>query len=252
MEPNRDKENPEQPLPDREKPDLVPEDGQNTTDADQTGSEQDDSPDRPRDDGQPAPPPPDASPEPANSKKSILPVYSRRELAWLGALGIALLLIFILSLRLFFRDVNTTTPDEVNFPVEGTNVVVKKAETFWRKVDREKDSGVQLTTQFIPAADITLKSSKSGSLRFFFESPEGERVGDPVTLTFSNGKFDGSGDAAASIHATGGLEDLGDYNEYLTEKVHFWYLIITEGAGLEAEGSSYEQIIRMPISPKRR
>ena len=170
----------------------------------------------------------------------------------LGNLGLVLLLIAILSLRLFFRDVNTTTPDEVNFPVEGTNVVVRKVETFWRKVDREKDLGVQLSTQFIPAADITLKSSKSGSLRFFFESPEGDRVGDPVTLTFSNGKFDGSGDAAASIHATGGLEDLGDYNEYLTEKVHFWYLIITEGAGLEAEGSSYEQIIRMPISPKRR
>ena len=202
--------------------------------------------------GEPANPSPKTHPGAPAEKKRILPQYSRRELAWLRALGIALLLIIILALSLFFRDVNTSTPDKVDFPVEGSNVVVRKIETFWRKVDREKDLGVQLSAKFIPSADVTLKSSQSGSLRFFFENPEGDRVGDPVTVSFSGNKFDESRDSTMNIHATGGLEDLGDYNEYLTEKVHFWHLIVMEGSGLEAEGSSYEEIIRMRISPRRR
>ena len=252
MEAKPDKDNPEQPRPDPESPDLGPETAENTPDADKSEALQDRPPGPDALHQEQTGPTPKNKPASAGNQNSVLPRYSRREVIWLAALGLALLLIVILSLQLFFRDVNTTIPDDVDFPVEGKNVVVKKIDTFWRKVDRERDVGVQLKAKFIPAAEVTLKSSGSGSLRFFFENPEGERIGDPVTLAFSDGKFEDSEGATTGLHSTGGLEDLGAYNEYLTEKVHFWHLIVMEGTGLQADGSSYEEIIRMRISPKRR
>ena len=160
--------------------------------------------------------------------------------------------VLIIALRLFFNDINTSSTDDVDFPVKGDNVVIKKIKTYWRETDREKDITVQLNTKFIPAAEVMLKSSDEGSLRFFFENPDGDLVGDPVTLTFSGGNFRETGGKKADIHATGGFDDLGDYNEYLTEKVHFWHLIVWEGAGLQPAGSDFEEIMRMRVSPRRR
>ncbi|MBI22200.1 MAG: hypothetical protein CMN05_01195 [Roseibacillus sp.] len=183
---------------------------------------------------------------------SFLPKFSRNDFLWLGALLLALVGVMIIALRLFFNDINTKSTDDVDFPVKGDNVVIKKIDTYWRKTDREKDTGVQLNTKFIPAAEVLLKSSEEGSLRFFFENPEGDLVGDPVTLTFSGGNFRETGEKNADIHATGGFEDLGDYNEYLTEKVHFWHLIVMEGPGLQPGGSDFKEIMRMRVSPRRR
>ena len=189
---------------------------------------------------------------PEEKAPSILPKYSRADFLWLSALGLALVGVISIALRLFFNDINTSLTDDVDFPVKGDNVVIKKIETYWRETDREKDTSVQLNTKFIPAAEVMLKSSEEGSLRFFFENPEGDLVGDPVTLTFSGGNFRETGEKKAGFHATGGFEDLGDYNEYLTEKIHFWHLIVVEGSGLQPGGSDFKEIMRMRVSPRRR
>jgi hypothetical protein len=189
---------------------------------------------------------------PEEKAPSILPKYSRTDFLWLSALGLALVGVISIALRLFFNDINTSLTDDVDFPVKGDNVVIKKIETYWREIDREKDTSVQLNTKFIPAAEVMLKSSEEGSLRFFFENPEGDLVGDSVTLTFSGGNFHETGEKKAGIHATGGFEDLGDYNEYLTEKIHFWHLIVVEGSGLQPGGSDFKEIMRMRVSPRRR
>lgn len=205
---------------------------------------------------EPAPAPEKASSPPVpdrdSESESFLPSFTRKEVLWLGALGVAVLGIIIYSVSLFFGDINTSTPDQVDFPVKGDNLVIREIETYWRKPDRETDLGVRLSTKFIPAADIELKESGSGALRFFFEDPEGDRVGDSVTLAFSGGSFDKSGRETASLYGTSGLVDIGDYNDYLTQKVHFWYLIVMEGPDLRAKGSEFKEILRIRISPKRR
>lgn len=199
-------------------------------------------------DSKPAPAPPKATEE----SDSILPRFSRKDLIWLGVLGAAVLGIAVYAVNLFFGDINTSTPDKVHFPVKGENLVIRKIETYWRKPDRDSDLGVRLSAEFIPAADITLKSSDSGALRFFFANPEGDRIGDSVTLSFSGGSFETSGSETATFNGTGGFEDVGDYNDYLTEKVHFWHLVVMEGPSRNAEGSEFKEILKMRISPKRR
>ena len=183
---------------------------------------------------------------------NLIPGYSRRDIIWLSSLGLAIIAVAIIALDLFFDNINTSTKSAVDFPVRGESLVISKIETYWRKVDREEDIGVQLDINFIPAAQITLKSSGVGSLRFFFENPKGDIVGDSVTRSFSGGVFSDTGKDTASIHSTGGFADLGDYNDYLTEPVHFWSLVVKEGAGAQPEGKDFNEIVRIRVYPKRR
>ncbi len=240
MEPTPDKDKTDHPQPDPKMGDPGPGEDQFVA---ETG---DPMPEEPLD----APPSLESTPEEA--APSILPKYSRTDILWLSGLGLALVGVMIIALRIFLTDINTSSTDDVDFPVKGDKVVIKNIRTYWRETDREKDITVQLNTKFIPAAEVMLKSSDEGSLRFFFENPEGDLVGDPITLTFSDGNFGETGETKADIHATGGFEDLGDYNEYLTEKVHFWHLIVWEGSGLQPKRSDFKEIMRMRVSPRRR
>lgn len=268
MEPRPDKEDPDTSPSDRDSGDFAPEErdigaGDDMEDGEKlvpdekenSGEEPEDKDydpldedleDDPEDVPEESPPAPEAAPYGEGPK------FSRKDLIWLGVLGVAVLVVMIYAVSLFFGDVNTSTPDNVDFPVKGESVVIRKIDTYWRKPDREVDLGVRLKAKFIPAAEVQLKSSNSGSLRFFFENPQGERIGDPVTLAFSGGSFDKSGGESAHFHSTSGFEDVGAYNDYLTEKVHFWYLVVLEGPGLHAEGSDYKKLLRIRISPKRR
>jgi hypothetical protein len=275
MEPSSDKEDPKIPPSQRalgklgqDERDIWPSDEDEPEEKDELEGELEDKDYDPLDDdldeemapegvpAEPAPAPekaaPSPVPDPGSESKAFLPSFTRKEVLWLGALGVAVLGIIIYSVSLFFSAINTSTPDQVDFPVKGDNLVIREIETYWRKPDRETDLGVRLSAKFIPAADIELKESGSGALRFFFENPEGDRVGDSVTLAFSGGSFDKSGSETASFNGTSGLVDIGDYNDYLTEKVHFWHLVVMEGPGLRAKGSEFKEILRMRIFPKRR
>ena len=188
---------------------------------------------------------------PAEDASSWASAYSPREKVWLGGLALAILLVAIFALTLFFGNITTSSGEDVDFPVEGKHLTIRNIETYWRKVDPESDSGVQLDTKFIPAAEITLDSSGSGFLRFLFENPQGDLIGDSVTLVIRSGNFEENNQKTATINATGGFKDLGDYNEYLTEQVRFWKLVVLEG-GTDSEDQAFNSLLRMPISPKRR
>ena len=260
MESSADKDNPDRPRPDPdtgkigpEEDEILTETGGPKAEARASGIPQGlvaEEPDLEN--------PPESALEPATQSKeeegppSFFPNYSRKDLIWMSALALAIAAVIIIASGLFFSNVNTKLADDTDFPVRGENILIKNIETYWRKADREKDIGIQLNAKFVPAAEVTLKSSEDGVLRFFFENPEGELVGDPVTRTFSGASFRDTGEKTTYIHATGGFEDLGDYNDYLTEKVDFWHLIVMEGAGLDSNSSSYKEIIRMRLSPKRR
>ena len=193
---------------------------------------------------------PDSGPLDPDSS-SILKGFSTREIIWVSSLALAITLIGVFALSLFFGSITTSTSENVDFPVKGEHLTIEKIETYWRKVNPESDRGVQLGTKFIPAARVTLKSSGSGSLRFLFENPKGDLIGDSVTVTASGGNFLDSEQPSTDIRATGGFKDLGDYNEYLTEQVRLWKLVVLEG-GADSESAAFTPFIRMPISPKRR
>ena len=123
------------------------------------------------------------SPRCPPSFSSWASAYSPREKVWLGGLALAILLVAIFALTLFFGNITTSSGEDVDFPVEGKHLTIRNIETYWRKVDPESDSGVQLDTKFIPAAEITLDSSGSGFLRFLFENPQGDLIGDSVLLS---------------------------------------------------------------------
>ena len=224
-------------LPDMDSPSPDSED----SDIPATGAERVTS----KSDGPPDPSGPERDPD------SPLPVYSRRDIMWLGGLGLSLVVVAVTALSLFFGNITTSTADYVDFPVQGKHLNVAKIETYWRKVDRETDTGVQLGTKFIPVADITLKDSGNGTLRFLFENPQGDLIGDSVTLVARAGTFENSNQRTATIHATGGFKDAGDYNEYVTEQVRFWKLVILEGPA-DTQDQPLSPLLRMPISPKRR
>ena len=191
------------------------------------------------------------STQPEEDSPSLLKGCSTREIIWLSSLALAIIMVGIFALRLFFGNITTSSPEDVAFPVKGEHLTIGTIETYWRKVDPETDPGVQLGTKLIPAAQISLKSAGSGSLRFLFENPQGDLIGDSVTLIASGGHFLDSKQNTTSIRATGGFKDLGDYNEYLTEQVRFWTLVVLEG-GPDSGNQVFNPLIRMPISPKRR
>jgi hypothetical protein len=178
---------------------------------------------------------------------------SRKDVLWLGALGVFLLILVSYAIGIFFSNINTVgRPDGVDFPVKGTKVVIGKILTYWRKPDREADR-VKLEARLIPCADITLKSgSGRGRLRVFFENEEGNFVGDPVSLDFTDGVFADSGTPQAVINATDGFEHEGQYNNYIAEQVKFWYVNVFEGPAPDVEDGEFKEILRLRISPKRR
>lgn len=201
----------------------------------------------------PGPAPPETPPATVTDAVRAAPRLNRAELVWMGVLSLVLLGGIIYFITLIGSNINTSEPPEVvDFPVEGQNVVIGDIETFWRK-PRDEDQGVRLEAKLIPCATIKLKSgSGSGALRFFFEDPDGNNIGDSVTLEFSNGAFSSTGDAQAEIYCTGGMADEGEYAAYLTEELSFWHLIALEGPGPKASGSEFKQVLKMRISTNRR
>lgn len=175
----------------------------------------------------------------------------------LGMIGVGALLLVIVgwAMSLFFSNVPTETPGaKIDFPVAGELGLasIGNATTYWQEPDPEIHRGVKANVHLIPLAQITLGSaSKSGALRIFFKDDKDSYVGDPISLSFTDGKFaDGSSEIV--IHATGGFRDEGDHAAYLTEQVDKWHLIIKEGSDRNAPGSSFKDVLTIPISNARR
>lgn len=179
---------------------------------------------------------------------------SRGDTIWLGALALVFLAMVIGGLSMFFKNIETSgSPGTIEFPIEGQFAKIVDIETFWRKPDRNReiDRGVKLDVKLIPGAILELHpESSAGAIRVFFEDPRGELVGDPVTHSFSDGKFR-TGENKIELNSTGGFNDEGEYAAYLTEEVHFWYLVVKEGPGPNAAGYEFKELLRLRISHKR-
>jgi hypothetical protein len=200
----------------------------------------------------PSPEPVPASDAPRAAERTGLRI-SRRDGVWMVILAVILLSLAVYAYGLFKSNINTVgSPDDVDFPVKGAQIVIGKIETYWRKPDRGKDH-VKLDAHLIPCAEIKLKSGSGASrLRCFFENADGDFVGDPVSLNVEDGEFSSSGSAEEVINATDGFEHEGQYNAYITEQIAFWYLNVFEGPSIDNHDGEFKRLLRMRISPKRR
>lgn len=176
----------------------------------------------------------------------------------LGLLAAVLIGGSIWGVVTFVATLPETRPEhKIEFPVTGTSVTIGAADTYWRKPDRTKDTGVRLDTRLLPAAVITLaESSGDGTLRFFFRDQDNDIMGDANTQVVSAGKFDGNGTNSIEIYSTAGFLDPGDHAAYTTGQIDTWFLEIREGpapeAGRSIPGSEFKVIATVPISFNRK
>jgi len=191
-------------------------------------------------------------PDPESEKRRL----SRKDFIWLGVLGVFLLIIGIYALSLFLKSVQPSRrPDNVDFPVPGDKIVLESIATYWRKADHQVDK-VSLEADLIPCAVVKVKSgSGSGRLRFFFENDEGDYVGDPLTYSFAEGRFEPGGTDELNLYGTHGFEHEGQYAAYVTAEFKFWYVNVFEGPAADdqdGQEDEFEKLTRIRISPKRR
>jgi|GEM_PF-2411610 len=176
---------------------------------------------------------------------------SKTEKIALLSVGACLLVGVIWALSLFFNNIHTDSPDIViDYPVAGKFATLAKATTYWKTPNHETDR-VRPEARLVPAAKLTLDPAvKSGALRILFEDDSGNIVGDPITLTISNGNFSNAS-KEIEIFATDGFNDEGDHAAYLTEQIGKWFVLVKEGPDRNARGNDFTDLVRIPISNSR-
>lgn len=139
-------------------------------------------------------------------------------------------------------------PDETqlleasDFPVQGSQVRVESAETYWRVPTAEDENAdrVRVDTALLPVFDAKL--SGQGQVRLRFRDAEGQIAGDLVSL-------DLSGDAHHSVVGTAGLMRHGDFAAYRVGEVEAWIVEFHEVPEGTVEISDETELFKMKIFP---
>lgn len=209
-----------------------------------------------------AAPEPEPTPERTSSpqsKPSRKPAPSsrpdRKEWIGLGLLGVACLGVAIWWIVGLFSSITTTRmgDDEPDFPVKGSLIEVRTADTFWRKPIRggENADVARADVVQIPVAEVTLDGQSNGVLRAIFRDDQGEFVGDSITRSFTTGHFDLTGSATAQFPATSGFTEDAAFNAYRVGGDR-WTVEVFEGPSENAPGSEFKLLFKAPISSLRR
>lgn len=193
---------------------------------------------------------PEGSPTPPAAPKFGI---SRREIVGLGAFAFAILLAAIWGLASFFGHLHFTDGDtgRVDFPVKGERATVAGAESFWREPIREgaNRDAARGTVAVIPVVEIVLEpGTGSGALRILFRNDRSEPVGDTITRTFSNGRFDAGGSERTECASTAGFEERGEFNALRAGQTEPWTVLVLEGPGPDAPAREFRTLFEMPLS----
>lgn len=198
---------------------------------------------------------PRAPAQPATPRR---PRMNRREALGIATFAFVLLVAAIWVLARFFGQIPMKSefvkaPD---FPVKGGHAALAAAGTFWREPVREGAARdvARREVFMIPVLEIELapEGSSGGALRVVFRNSQGDPVGDPITRSFSAGRFEASGDAKATFPATDGFLDQGSFNAYRTGKGDPWMAEVLEGPSVDAPASSFKKLAPIPVLPLRR
>lgn len=193
-----------------------------------------------------------ASAEPTTEQRNKPALLDRLSAIEKASLG--LFLLFLIGLFIWLAT-SFAPPDDwikekapaVSFPVKGTSVTIEEVRTAWREPSRTgdaRDRGVRLDIRLMPVADITLKGSGSGQLRFIFQNADGEIIGDTITETIANGQFGGQ-NKTIEIHSTDGFEDKALFNNYTQKQIRSWTLSIYE---VNAQQADSKALLTVPIA----
>lgn len=139
-------------------------------------------------------------------------------------------------------------PDETHlqeasdFPVQGSQVRVESAETYWREPTAEDENADRLReeTAFLPVFDAKL--SGQGQVLLLFRDAEGQIAGDLLSLELS-------GEAQHALAGTVGLVRHGDFAAYRAGEVEAWIVEFHEVPEGTQEISDETELFKMKISP---
>jgi hypothetical protein len=149
----------------------------------------------------------------------------------------------------------------VQLPVKGEYMIINALSTYWKAASGDEVSKMGATV--LPSASITLNSdvSSSGALRIFFYNTQNERIGDPVTLPISNGKFTSENTSNITITDNGatieiissdGFHQEGDFSAYVLDQKLAWHIHVSEADNPTASGDDFKEIIKTKITRKRK
>lgn len=193
----------------------------------------------------------------ANQKEKL----SLTEKVSLAVVAAALLGLAVYGYVWLYQKNLTEEDSKLQLPVKGEHVTINAFSTYWKAV-----SGSEVTkmgAKVLPSASITLNSSasSSGALRIFFYNTQNERIGDPVTLPISNGKFvsqnksnltitdDG---ATIEVISSDGFHQEGDFSAYVLDTKLAWQVHVSEANSSTASGDDFKEIINTKVEPQRR
>lgn len=178
---------------------------------------------------------------------------NRRELIGLGAFFLAILTAAIWGIASFFNHLHFTDSEAglVEFPVKGERATVVTAESFWREPIRTGSNrdAARGDVAVIPVVEISLEpGSGSGALRILFHNDRGTPVGDTITRTFSNGRFDIGGSERTECASSAGFEQRGEFNALRAGQTDPWTVLVLEGPGPDAPAREFRTLFEMPLS----
>ncbi|MEJ6573343.1 MAG: hypothetical protein QNL01_08165 [Akkermansiaceae bacterium] len=145
---------------------------------------------------------------------------------------------------------DAVTADTLELPVEGKHATITEFTTFWKSPG--KAPGIKLGAIVVPAASITLSDdSNTGALRIYFRNATQDSIGDPITISFQNGKFK-NGTNSIEVSASDGFHLKGDFHAYQMDKSLAWKVDVLEASSSAATGSSYTILFDTPVAPTMR
>lgn len=129
-----------------------------------------------------------------------------------------------------------------DFPVQGSQVRVESAETYWREPTAEDENAdkVREDTAFLPVFDAKL--SGQGRVLLLFRDAEGQIAGDLLSLELS-------GEANHAVAGTAGFMRHGDFAAYRAGEVESWIVEFHEVPEGTEEISDKTELFKMKISP---
>lgn len=195
-----------------------------------------------------AAPAPVDKPMPMPSMKSIVAgVLGRSIFEKLSWLALLVLLAGFVGVLFFpaLRDLKSKsfTKSEVSFPVQGQDVTILSAATYWRKpiVDGPEADIIRRGTILLPVLEMHVDGGPA-AVRLLFRNNEGIVVGDSVTRAIEESRV-------IKLSATAGFGDMAMYAKYRTIEGEPWTVEVYEAGSVNDEVEEFKKLLEIEIEP---
>ncbi len=133
-----------------------------------------------------------------------------------------------------------STQQPLELPVSGKYATISAFSSSWVS---SSSSG------FKPSVTLTLdEKSSSGALRLYFRNTEKDIVGDPITVSFKEGKFIKNNQPTITVVSTKGFSLESDFHAYQLDRSLAWKVQILEAPSELSSSSEFTEIIHTVLS----